>query len=82
MRAKFLTLASATGLGLMALIGVQSTAQAEEGYRYRSFHFEHRDRDYNRGHRDHDRGDRYSNRDRGHRDRYSYNYSYRNHDRR
>jgi hypothetical protein len=67
MRAKFLVLASATGLGLLALTGLQSTAQAEEGYRYRSFHVEHRDRDRgdrDRGHRDHDRGDRYRDHDR------------------
>jgi hypothetical protein len=49
MRAKFLALASATGLGLLALTGFQSAAQADEGYRYRSFHVEHRDRDHNRG---------------------------------
>ena len=35
MRAKFLALASATGLGLLALTGFQSAAQAEEGYRPR-----------------------------------------------
>ena len=63
MRAKFLALASATGLGLLALTGFQSTAQAHEGYRYSYFHSEHRDRDYNRGHRDHDRGDRYRDHD-------------------
>ena len=65
MRAKFLALASATGLGLLALTGFQSTAQAHEGYRYSYFHSEHRDRDYNRRHRDHDRGDRYRDHDRG-----------------
>ena len=70
MRAKFLALASATGVGLLSLTGFQSTAQAHEGYRYSYFHSEHRDRDYNRGHRDHDRGDRYRDHDRGdHRDR-------------
>jgi hypothetical protein len=46
MRAKFLALASATGLGLLALTGFQSAAQANEGYRH-WFHV---------GHRDHDRG--------------------------
>jgi hypothetical protein len=74
MRAKFFALTSATGLGLLALTGVQSTAQAEEGYRHRSIQVEHRDRDYNRGHRDHDRGDRYRDHDRGD--------HYRDHDRR
>jgi hypothetical protein len=49
MRSKFLALASATGLGLLALTGFQSAAQAHEGYRYRSFHVEHRDRDHDRG---------------------------------
>ena len=80
MRAKFLALASATGLGLLALTGLQSTAQADEGYRHRSSHADYRYRD--RGRRDYNRGDRYSDRDRGHRDRYSYNYGYRDHDRR
>ncbi len=61
MRAHFLALTSATALGLLALTGVQSTAQADEGYRHRFFHVEHRDRDHHRGwfwfhfHRDHDR---------------------------
>jgi hypothetical protein len=66
MRAKFLALASATGLGLLALTGLQSAAQADEGYRYRSFHAEHRDRDRgdrDRGRRDHNRGDHDRNRD-------------------
>jgi hypothetical protein len=63
MRAKFLALASATGLGLLALTGFQSAAQAE-GYRH-SYRVEHRDRDRDRGriwfhfrhdrYRDHDR---------------------------
>ena len=43
MRAKFLALTSATGLGLMALTGFQSAAQAHEVYRYRYFRVEHRD---------------------------------------
>ena len=60
MRAKFLALMSATGLGLMALTGFQSAAQAHEVYRYRSFHVEHRahDRGYSfrfRHDHDHDR---------------------------
>ncbi len=63
MRAKFFGLASATALGILALSGVQSTAQAEEGYRHQSFRVEHRDRDHDRGRfwfhfrhdRDHDR---------------------------
>jgi hypothetical protein len=49
MRAKLLSLMSATGLGLLTLVGFQSAAQAHEVYRYRFFHFEHRDRDH--GHR-------------------------------
>ncbi len=52
MRAKFLTLAGATGLGLLTLVGFQSTAQAHEGYRhsyFRYFHAGHRDRDYGHG---------------------------------
>jgi hypothetical protein len=62
MRAKFITLASATGLGLMALTGFQSAAQAHEGYRYSYFRVEHRDHDrgyvfHFRRDRDHD-GDR------------------------
>ena len=59
MRAKFLTLASVTALGILALTSVQSTAQAEEGYRHRSIQVEHRDRDHNRAyssHSDNDRG--------------------------
>lgn len=58
MRTKFFALTSAVALSLLALTGVQSTAQAHEGYRnYRVdrdhgrhwfwFHFRH--------HRDHDR---------------------------
>jgi hypothetical protein len=46
MRAKFLALASATGLGLLALTGLQSAAQAHEGYRHQSFRVEHRDHDH------------------------------------
>jgi hypothetical protein len=49
MRTKFFALASATALGVLALTGVQSTAQAEEGYRHQSFRVEHRDRDNDRG---------------------------------
>jgi hypothetical protein len=62
MRAKILTLASATGFGFLTLVGFQSSAQAHEGYRHQSFRVEHRDHD--RGyvfhfHRDRDRdGDR------------------------
>jgi hypothetical protein len=42
MRAKFLALTSATALGLLALTGVQSAAQAYDGYR--NYHrVEHRD---------------------------------------
>jgi hypothetical protein len=61
MRGKFLTLASATGLGLLALMGMQGTAQAHEGYRHSYFRYFHGDRgrDHGRGHfhhyRDHDR---------------------------
>ena len=65
MRAKFLALASATGLGLLALTGFQSAAQAAEGYRHSYYRLEHRDRDHDRGrfwfhfrhdrYRDHDR---------------------------
>jgi hypothetical protein len=64
MRPKFLALASSTGLGLMALTGFQSAAQAHETYRYRFYRVEHRDRDHDRGRfwfhfrhhdRDHDR---------------------------
>jgi hypothetical protein len=64
MRAKFLALAGATGLGLLALTGFQSAAQANEGYRH-WFRVEHRDRDHDSGRfwfhfrhdrdRDHDR---------------------------
>jgi len=57
MRAKFLALTSATGLGLMALTGFQSAAQAHEVYRYRSFHVEHRDHDHYRGYSFHFRHD-------------------------
>ena len=42
MRTKFLALTSATALGLLALTGVQSAAQAHEGYR-NYFRVEHRD---------------------------------------
>jgi hypothetical protein len=49
MRAKILTLASATGLGLMALTGFQSAAQAHEEYRHGHYRVEHRDRDHDRG---------------------------------
>ena len=42
MRTKFLALTSATALGLLALTGVQSAAQANEGYR-NYFRVEHRD---------------------------------------
>jgi hypothetical protein len=56
MRAKFITLASATGLGLMALTGFQSAAQAHEGYRHSYFRVEHRDHD--RGYVFHFRRDR------------------------
>ena len=63
MRAKLLSLVSATGLGLLMIIGVQGTAQAHEGYRHSYFHYfhvVHRDRDYGRGYlfhfrHDHDR---------------------------
>jgi hypothetical protein len=54
MRAKLLTLAGATGLGLLTLVGFQSAAQAHEGYRHsysRYFHGGHRD--YGRGHYSH-----------------------------
>jgi hypothetical protein len=64
MRSKFLALASATGLGLLALTGFQSAAQAHEGYRYRSFHVEHRDRDHDRGYSFHFRHDRDRDHDR------------------
>lgn len=47
MRAKFLALASATSLGLLALTGFQSAAQANEGYRH-WFRIEHRDHDRGR----------------------------------
>ena len=62
MRAKFLALASATALGILALTGLQSTAQAHEGYRHNYFRIEHRDHDrgyvfHFRRDRDHD-GDR------------------------
>ncbi len=46
MRAKLLTLMSATGLGLLTLVGFQGAAQAHEGYRhsyFRYFHGGHRD---------------------------------------
>ena len=39
MRGKFLTLASATGLGLLALTGMQGTAQAHESYRHSYFRY-------------------------------------------
>ena len=65
MRAKYLALASATGLDLLALTGVQSAAQAEEGYRHGYYRVEHSDRGHDRGrfwfhfrhdrYRDHDR---------------------------
>ena len=44
MRAKFLALTSATALGLLALNGVQSAAQAYDGYRnyHRGEHRDHR----------------------------------------
>ena len=58
MRAKFLTLASATGLGLMALTGFQSAAQAHEGYRHNYFRVEHRDNDRGHGYVFHFRHDR------------------------
>jgi hypothetical protein len=58
MRAKFFGLASAAALGILALTGVQSTAQAEEGYRHRSIQVEHQDRDHNRGYIFHFRRDR------------------------
>jgi len=48
MRAKFLALTSATALGLLALTGVQSAAQAYDGYRNYS-RVEHRDRDHRHG---------------------------------
>jgi len=57
MRSKFLALASATRLGLPALIGFQSAARAHEGYRYRSLHVEHRDRNHHRGYSFHIRHD-------------------------
>lgn len=56
MRSKFLALASATGLGILALTGFQGAAQAHEGYRHQSFRVEHRDHD--RGYVFHFRRDR------------------------
>jgi hypothetical protein len=56
MRAKLFGLASATALGILALTGAQSTAQAEEGYRHQSFRVEHRD--HGRGYVFHFRRDR------------------------
>ena len=41
MPAKFLALTSATASGLLALTGMQSAAQAHEGYR--NYRVEHRD---------------------------------------
>ena len=60
---RFLTLATSATLGLLALVGVQSSARAHEYYRYHVTRFEHRDRDrdrfhfifHYREHRDHDR---------------------------
>jgi hypothetical protein len=57
MRSKFLALAGATGLGLLALTGFQSAAQAHEGYRHGYFRVEHRDRDHYRGYSFHFRHD-------------------------
>jgi hypothetical protein len=56
MHTKFLALTSATALGILALTGMQTTAQAEEGYRHQSFRVEHRD--YDRGYVFHFRRDR------------------------
>jgi hypothetical protein len=64
MRSKFLALASATGLGLLALTGFQSAAQAHEGYRHQSFRVEHPDRDHNRGYSSHSHNDRGRDHDR------------------
>ncbi len=58
MRAKLLTILSATGLGLLTLVGFQSTAQAHEGYRHSYFRVEHRDRDRGGGYVFHFRHDR------------------------
>ncbi len=61
MRAKFLTLASATALGLVALTSLVGTAQAHEGYRHNYFRYLHvGHRDYGHGYffrfrHDHDR---------------------------
>lgn len=49
MRGKFLTLASAMGLGLLALVGMQGTAQAHEGYHHSYFLYFHGDRDRDHG---------------------------------
>ena len=46
MRAKILSLLSATGLGLLALVGFQSAAQAHEGYRHSYFRYFHGHQDY------------------------------------
>ncbi len=62
MRAKFLTLMSSTGIGLLAVTGMQTSAQAHE-YNYGFFNADHRDRDRDRApwfhvsrDRDHDVG--------------------------
>ncbi len=49
MRGKFLTLAGATGLGLLALMGMQGTAQAHEGYHHSYFRYFHGSRDHDHG---------------------------------
>jgi hypothetical protein len=62
MRKYIITLASSAAVGLLALTGLQGSAQAHE-YRHQVTRVEHRDRDHNRVHfrffshrdRDHDR---------------------------
>jgi hypothetical protein len=62
MRKNIITLASSAAVGLLALTGLQGSAQAYE-YRHHVTRFEHRDHDHDRFHfrffshryRDHDR---------------------------
>lgn len=46
MRKNIITLASSAAIGLLALTGLQGTAQAYE-YRHHVTRFEHRDQDWN-----------------------------------
>ena len=47
MRKNIITLASSAALGVLALTGLQGSAQAYE-YRHHTARFEHRDHDWNR----------------------------------